>query len=136
MDRPAGRRGPRSNESSTRGYITSMPYGNRPRGQQYGRHRYNNNRRWGDYTHNNYPGGGYSRFRGANKRHYRDRDEEPASSCEEHKQKISEEQLASSLAELGGPACADRTKCDDPIDPISQLRIWDGDGQKKSTELQ
>jgi len=31
------------------------------------------------------------------------------------------------LMELAGPAFADRTRCDDAIDPISQQRIWDSD---------
>ena len=39
--------------------------------------------------------------------------------------RISEENLAGHLNSLGGPAYADRTKCDDAIDPISQQRIWD-----------
>merc|ERR1711915_226443 len=31
------------------------------------------------------------------------------------------------LIELAGPAYADRTRCDDAIDPISQQRIWESD---------
>jgi len=72
----------------------------------------------------------------ASKRHKRHRNQHynPAYTEQDGGSRMTEESLASALASLGGPAYADRTKCDDAIDPISQQRIWDLDADTPGTE--